>query len=232
MILAAHQPQYLPWLGYFHKMDQADVFVLLDNVQYKKNEWQNRNRIKTVQGWQWLTVPVLYKFPEWINQVRINNRVDWCRKHFQALITNYSRAPFFGLYRDFFEETYRREWEMLVDLNLHLIRFLAGCLGITTELRLASDYELSQEPNRRLIELCKLLGADTYLAGQGGRDYMDLVQFEQAGVKVVFQEFNHPVYGQLYGDFLPFMSVVDLLFNQGLKSLEILRGASEEAKGV
>jgi len=97
LIAAIHQPQYLPWLGYIDKMDKADVFCFLDNVQYKKNEWQNRNRVKTVGGWQWVTVPVSYKFPEKINAVKINNSVNWRRKHLQALVTNYGKAPYFSL---------------------------------------------------------------------------------------------------------------------------------------
>jgi hypothetical protein len=103
LIVAVHQPQYLPWLGYFDKMRRADVFCYLNDVQYKKNEWQNRNRIKTAQNWQWLTVPVRYHFPEKINEVHINNGVDWTRKHLQALITNYRRAPYYKAYISIFD---------------------------------------------------------------------------------------------------------------------------------
>src|SRR3972149_6060262 len=122
MIAAIHQPQFIPWLGYFDKIDQSDVFIFLDNVQYKKNEYQNRNRIKTVDGWQWLTVPVLYKFPQKINEVRINNKIDWKKKHLHALITNYSRAKYFERYIEYFKELYSKEWEIISDINIEVTR--------------------------------------------------------------------------------------------------------------
>jgi len=223
MIVAVHQPQYLPWLGYFDKMDRADVFVLLDNVQFKKNEWQNRNRIKTSQGWQWLTVPVKYRFPQKVKEVEINNQVKWGHKHLQALRTNYLKTGYFGDHRPFFEEIFARDWIRLVDLNVCIIDYLRDTLGISTQIRMASKMALSEEPNQRLIDICREVGADMYLAGAGGRDYMDLSAFERAGLRVEFQEYIHPVYPQLFGDFQPNMSVVDLLFNCGPESLEIIR---------
>jgi len=137
MIVAIHQPQFMPWLGYFDKMDRADCFVLLDNVQFKKNEWQNRNRIKTAQGPMWLTVPVTYRFPARILEVEVNQQVNWRHKHLQALRTNYSRAPHWERLSPFLEEFYERDWEDLVSVNRASIDWLRGELGIDTELRLA-----------------------------------------------------------------------------------------------
>ena len=229
MIVAVHPPQYLPWLGYFDKIDRADLFVLLDTVQFKKNEWQNRNRIKTAQGWQWLTVPVTYRFPQRIDQVKINPQSNWARKHLLALRTNYSRAPHFCDYFELFEEVLTEKRQGLAALNIRLVRELAGLLGISTPLRLASELGgLPEGPDERLIAICQHLGAEVYLAGIGGRAYMNLEKFEKAGIEVVFQEFEHPVYPQLYGDFLPNLSVVDLLFNCGKQSLRILREARKE----
>jgi len=222
MIVAVHQPQYLPWLGYFDKIDQADIFVILDNVQYKKNEYQNRNRIKTAQGWQWITVPVKYRFPEKIIEVAINNEVDWRRKHHTALLSNYNRSAYFKDYRSFFEDLYQRDWILLANLNTYIIEYIIKQIKIATKIVKASDLELSSDPTQRLIDICKGLGADTYLAGAGGREYMDVDSFEKSGIKVVFQEFQHPVYEQLYGKFESYMSVVDLLFNHGPKSMEII----------
>ncbi len=231
MIVAVHQPQYLPWLGYFDKIDRADLFVLLDTVQFKKNEWQNRNRIKTAQGWQWLTVPVAYRFPQRINQVKINPQSNWARKHLLALRTNYSKAPYFSDYFEVFEEVLTENWQNLAALNIRLVRELTGLLGISTPLRLASELGgFPEGPDERLIAICQHLGAEVYLAGIGGRDYMNLEKFEKAGIEVVFQEFKHPVYPQLYGDFLPNLSVVDLLFNCGKQSLRILREARKESE--
>ncbi len=221
MIVAVHQPQYLPWLGYFDKMRRADVFCFLDNVQYKKNDWQNRNRIKTAQGWQWLTVPVHYRFPQTINEVTINNAVKWKNKHLQALISNYNRAPFFKEFLDIFQQVYSENWESLSELNILLINRLRTALGLDQRPAVrASDYDLREDPTDRLIDICKALKADTYLSGQDGVEYMDLERFKRSGIRVVVQNFKHPVYPQVFQEFQSHMSVVDLLFNCGAKSLE------------
>jgi hypothetical protein len=224
MLITIHQPQYLPWLGYLDKIDKADVFVILDNVQFKKNEWQNRNRIKTAQGCQWITVPVLYRFPEKINEVRINNKANWSRKHLQAFITNYSNSTYFGNYKSFFEDIFSRSWERLVDINIEIIKFLISALDLKTKLVIASDLKLREEPTERLIDICKTLNGNKYLAGKDGNKYMNLELFDKEGIEVIFQDFKHPVYNQLFGKFEPYMSAIDLLFNCGDNSLEILRG--------
>ena len=224
MIVTIHQPQYLPWLGYFDKIDKADIFVILDNVQYKKNEWQNRNRIKTADGWQWLTVPVLYKFPQKINEVRINNGVDWRRKHLNALSMNYAKSPYLNEYRYFFEDTYLKEWEYLVDININFIEFFIQTIGMDTKTLLASKLQLREDPTYRLIDICKEVGANTYLAGKDGSNYMDVEGFEKENINIVFQDFQHPIYNQLIGEFEPNMSVIDLLFNYGEETLNMIRG--------
>ena len=224
MLIAIHQPQYLPWLGYLDKIDKADVFVILDNVQFKKNEWQNRNRIKTAQGCQWITVPVLYRFPEKINEVRINNKANWSRKHLQAFITNYSKSPCYDDYISFFEDIFSRNWECLVDINVEIIKFLINALELKTRLVMASDLELREGSTERLIDICKALDSNKYLAGKDGNKYMNLELFDREGIEVIFQDFKHPVYNQLFGNFEPYMSAIDLLFNCGDDSLEILRG--------
>ncbi len=228
MLIAVHQPQYLPWLGYLDKIDKAEVFVILDNVQFKKNEWQNRNRIKAAQGWQWITVPVLYKFPEKINEVRIDNNTNWSRKHLQALVTNYSKSPHFDSYKGFFDDVLNRDWDRLVDINIEIIKYLINSLGLKTRLVIASDLKLREEPTERLIDICKTLGGEKYLAGRDGSKYMNLEKFDEEGIEIIFQDFKHPVYNQLYEGFEPCMSAVDLLFNCGDKSLEILRGNHEK----
>jgi hypothetical protein len=225
MIVAVHQPQYLPWLGYFDKIDKADIFVLLDTVQFKKNEWQNRNKIKTAQGWQWLTVPVMYTYPQLINEVTINNRVNWQHKHRQALLSNYKRAPYFDMVEKILGEILSSSWEYISQLNMEAVKRLVTMLGIDTPLYIASELgEFPQDPDERLVALTKHFGAGTYLAGMGGRGYMNLDTYSRNGIKVIFQDFKHPVYQQLFGEFEPFMSVIDLIFNHGDKSLTILRG--------
>jgi len=224
MIAAIHQPQYLPWLGYFNKIYRADVFCYLDDVQYKKNEWQNRNRIKTSQGWQWITVPVKYRFPQIINDVTINNAVNWRKKHFQAIKTNYGKTPFFPEYRDFFEDVYKKEWEFISDLNIYIIEYIKKRLGMemTTTIT-SSEMELSDDPTDRLIDICKFVGADTYLSGQDGGKYMNLERFSERGIKIIVQDFKHPEYPQRFGDFTSHMSIIDLLFNCGPESLDRIK---------
>jgi len=227
MIVSVHQPQYLPWLGYFDKIDRADAFVLLDTVQYKKNEWQNRNRIKTAQGPQWLTVPVTYHYPQLICEVGVNNRERWQHRQQQALATNYRRASHWGCLEGFFEEIFSRSWTTVAELNIRVVKGLAAMLGIATPIHVASELgSFPEDPDERLIALTKRLGATTYLAGNGGRDYMDLAKYERAGVEVLFQEYRHPRYGQLFGEFEPNMSIIDLIYNHGEASLPILRGAA------
>ncbi|MDA8125064.1 MAG: WbqC family protein [Deltaproteobacteria bacterium] len=225
MIVAAHQPQYLPWLGYYDKIDRADAFVLLDTVQFKKNEWQNRNRIKTAAGPQWLTVPVTYTFPQRIDAVGINNRERWQHKQRQAIVSNYRHAPCWDFVAPLLEEILSRPWEKLAPLNIFVVKKLAERLGITTPLYVASELPaFPDDPDERLIAIAKHFGADTYLAGAGGHGYMDLDRYERNGIKVLFQKYDHPVYEQKFGGFEPFLSVLDLLFNHGPASLSILRG--------
>jgi hypothetical protein len=231
MIVAIHQPQYLPWLGYFDKMLKADVFCYLDNVQYKKNEWQNRNRIKTAMGWQWLTVPVTYRFPQGIGEVAVDNAQNWAHKHLQALQTNYRRAPHFERYMPVFEQAYTRRWEGIAALNLHLIDCLREALGIGQKPAVcASALSASEDPTERLIDICRALEADAYLAGPGGAGYMDLDRFAERGVRVLTQSFEHPVYPQLFHGFQSHLSVVDLIFNCGPDSAEVMRNANRPAQ--
>jgi len=156
-VVAIHQPQYLPWLGYFDKLDRCDVFCLLDTVQYKKNEFQNRNRIKTADGWQWLTVPVTYRFPQRIEEVEVNQTVDWQRKHLQALKTNYSKAPFFDSYHGNFEEFFQKSYEMVVEVSVASIELLMRLLGLERKLVLASSLPVDtvsgnlQDPGGRFL---------------------------------------------------------------------------------
>ena len=225
-VVAIHQPQYLPWLGYFDKLDRCDVFCLLDTVQYKKNEFQNRNRIKTAQGWQWLTVPVTYRFPQRMNEVVVNQTVDWQRKHLEALKTNYSKARFFDTYYASFQDFYQKSYEMVVEVNVASIELLMELLGLKRKLVLGSSLPVeTEDPTLRLVEICRILGGESYLSGIDGAKYMDVDLFQHHRVEVLFQNFKHPQYPQCYGPFEPNMSVVDLLFNCGPESLAIVREA-------
>ena len=224
MIVGIHQPQYLPWLGYFDKIDKVDTFVLLDDTQYKKQEWQNRNKIKTPNGELWLTVPVLIGqgHKQKINQIKIDNKQKWSQKHLGRIKNFYSSTPYFKDYIDFFKDTYSKRWETLADLNIYFVRKIAEFLGINTTIILASSLNYTGKATDLNVSISQILEADTYLSGMGAKDY--LVESKFKDINLEYQNFNHPVYPQLYGNFISHLSVIDLLFNCGKESLKIIRG--------
>ncbi len=231
MRIAIHQPQFLPWLGYLDKIDRADLFVVLDSVQFKKNEWQNRNRIRTAHGWQWVTVPVLHDFGQLIKDVRINQTTDWRAKHLKALAMHYARAVHREPVLGGLGAIYKQSWDRLADLNMAVLRWLLGEFGIKTPVRLSSDMQLPEEPTERLIAICRTVGATSYLAGAGAKDYMDFKKFDTAGIPVEVQEFQHPVYRQCYQPCVPGLSAIDLLLTCGGQSLKSLRSTRAEGRG-
>ncbi len=228
MVLAIHQPQYMPWVGYFHKMACADLFVLLDDVQFKKNEWQHRNRIRNAQGWQWLSVPNTYRYPQLITEVEVKCDQDWETKHLRSLEMCYGRARFFDEYIGRFREYYAVGRRTMDAVTIDSVKLLAGMLGITTPIEISSKHGFEGVSSERLVNICRHFGAETYLAGAGGRDYMDLSIFEQAGIGARFQEFVSPVYMQHWSkgpeDFVGGLSAIDLIFNCGPDSLAVLMG--------
>lgn len=213
MILAIHQPQYIPWLGYFDKIRKSDCFVFLEQSQYKPREFQNRNKIRT-DSWMWLTVPVISGLNR-ICDVKIDNRTDWRRKHLKSLKVWYGKAGFFKDYFPFFEEVYGNNWEKLVDLNIHIIKYLLKVFKIETPLY--SDINTDLQGSERIIEICKRFKADTYLSGIGGRYYLEEEKFAKGGIKLEYQDFTHPVYHQRKDPFIPYMSALDLLFEDGYR---------------
>ncbi len=223
MKVAIHQPQYLPWLGYVDKLDSADVFVILDTVQFKKHEWQNRNRIRTKEGWQWLTHPIIDRFPERIDRVEVNARVDWSRKHSQALRLHYAKAPFWDPLGPALLGILERPWTRVRDLNVAMLELLCSHLGIVTRRLLASSLQARDEPTDRLVDLCLAVGGTEYLSGESGPQYMAMERFAQASIAVSVQDYRHPEYRQQYAPFVSHLSVVDLLFNCGPDSLTVLR---------
>lgn len=229
MIIAIHQPEHLPWLGFFDKMRQVDQFVLLDTTQFAKDDVQNRNRIKTRSGSAWLTVPVYKRGAanQLIEQVEICNQRDWRSRCGNLLIDSYRDAPHFAEHRSFFRDLYARDWTRLVDLNLTIIRYLAEQLGIRVPLILASELGIyEQGPTRVNLSICRALRADTHLSGINGRKYLDLDQYTADNIAVIFQDFKHPTYPQLWGEFVPYQSTIDLLFNCGSRCLEIIARAN------
>lgn len=231
MLLSAHQPHYLPWLKYFDKIARSDLFVLLDDIQYNKGGFQNRNFLKGPTGRVRLTVPVKHKYKQLLNDVKIADNRLWEEKHLQSIKTCYGQAPFFSCYRTFFENIYSIEWESLNELNEKMLSFFISTLNITTriikysELKLGSKINVDMPGTDRLILLAKELGADAYLAGAYGVGaYLDVCKMEKAGIKVFLQKWEPPIYRQQFSSigFYKDLSIVDLLFNEGANSLKIL----------
>lgn len=224
MRIAIHQPQYIPWLGYFDKMDSSDVFVILDDVQYKKNEWQNRNKIRNAESWQWLTVPVKYEFGQAMDQVKLEEGSGWRAKHLKSIELNYSRAPHYKEHQPFFADLYGKETRTIADVNTLFIEYLKTALGINAKLVRSSELNIRTASTRRLVDICKALGGDTYLSGAGGAEYLDETMFSSSGIALEYQDYKHPVYKQVFEGFEPYMSVIDLLFCEGDNSLNVIRG--------
>jgi hypothetical protein len=217
MIIAIHQPNFLPWLGFFHKMSLADVFILLDNVPFTKNSYQNRVKIKSAQGEQWLTVPVLTKgrFGQLTREVPINNTTRWQRVHLAALRTNYQRAPYYQEVLAWLEPWYREAPAHLATFNQALIEAMLDQLELSTRLVVASSLNSEGSGPELLLNLVQAVEGNVYLSGPSGRDYLDMSIFRRAGVNVQFQQFHHPAYPQLYGEFIAGLSIIDLLMNVG-----------------
>jgi hypothetical protein len=224
MNVAIHQPQYLPWLGYLAKWAAADCFVFLDTVQYEKNGWQNRNRIKTAAGPRWLTVPVHARLGTPIAEVTIDRAQPWRARHLAAIEQAYAAAPHLARHRAALRDLYASDWERLAPLAVASAEWLARAVGIAAPWRLASGLGAdAADPTGRLVALCRAVGGDTYLAGRDGAKYMDLRAFAAAGIRVRFQAYTHPVYAQVGGDFVPNLSALDLLLTHGDEALGILR---------
>lgn len=213
------QSNYIPWKGYFDIIGLCDEFILYDEMQYTKNDWRNRNKIKTAQGTAWLTIPVdtKGKFSQKINEARVLDHF-WCRKHLNALRMNYSRAPFFKMYIDRIEELYRQceEEDHLSRINYLFLKEICAMLGIDTRISWSTDYELIEGKTERLVQLIKDAGGTQYISGPAAQDYIKEELFKEAGIRLSWMDYSgYPEYPQLFGDFIPDVSILDLLFNVG-----------------
>jgi hypothetical protein len=226
------QPTYLPWLGYFDLIDQSDVFIFLDTVQFEKQSWQQRNRIKTAIETQWLTVPVYRSLKQKIMDVRIDNTKDWRRNHWMSLVNNYHGSSFWSSYSSRLESTYHQHWDRLAELNIFLIKTLCETLDLRPRFVRTSELPILQGKKAELlVDLCKIFGADTYLSPAGSQVYLESdAPFRSDGISLVFHQYEHPTYPQLYGEFIPYLSVVDLLLNTGPQALGVIRSGRRPSK--
>jgi hypothetical protein len=228
MQIGIMQPTYLPWIGYFDMIDQVDTFVLLDHVQFSKQSWQQRNRIKTPNGLEWLTVPVDVKGKsrQAIVEVRLH-AAHFAKKHVHALEMHYARAAYGAAFLRELADLLLREppWESLAELNVALIGWLCRALGILTPVVRSSTLSPQGERTEALVSICQQLGGTQYLSALGSAEYLlgDLHVFEVAGIPVTFHHYVHPRYTQLYPPFVPYASAIDLLCNEGPGALAVLR---------
>jgi|WetSurMetagenome_2_1015567.scaffolds.fasta_scaffold01936_11 hypothetical protein len=229
MKIAVQQPRYMPEAAYFHAMAGADLFVFLNDVQFEKNGLQNRNKIRNAESWQWLTLPVVHKFLQKLGEVEVDFTKNWQRNHLHSLDACYGTAPFYRTYVPLFAEFFCAPASRLDRICIDSVRLLAGIMGIKTETVLTSDYRFRGQSTERLIAVCRHFKADTYLAAPGEDEYVDLPLVEKAGVKVKVLDAASTPYPQHRSrgqhDFVAGLSAIDLVFNCGPKSLEIIAGA-------
>lgn len=224
MILTAHQPVFIPWLGLFHKIALSDRFCVFDIAQYQTKDFNNRNKIKTNAGPLWLTVPVESKdhFEKKLCDIKIINN-GWNKKHFKSIDLAYRKAPFYSKYIGEIETILvKTNYTYLADLNLATLDFGLKSLGINVPIDTASSHEFQGAKSDLVLDMCKKLGARHYIFGAQGKDYANVGSFSDCGIMAHFQDYKHPIYPQLHGDFEPYMSVVDLLFNVGPESFNTL----------
>lgn len=231
MIISIHQPNFLPWLGYFHKIVSSDIFVLFDDVQFPRSKsYGKRAIIKTQDGEMPITVPVLSKGDlKKYNEVQIL-KSNWRKKTLRTIQFAYQKAPFFQKYASEFSEVYLEENESLCDYNCELIRFILRQMDVQTKLILSSELCKNTEVKgeEKILFILKSLGATAYISGtgSGSRRYINEEHFRKENIELVWQVFKHPIYPQVHGEFIPNLSIIDLLFNCGKNSKNVLLGQS------
>ncbi|RXJ55390.1 WbqC family protein [Candidatus Marinarcus aquaticus] len=221
MNVAILQPSYIPWIGYFEQIANVEKFVFYDDVQYTKNDWRNRNRIKTPQGALWLTIPVSYKYKELINEVTAIP--GWQKKHLKTIINYYHKAKYFDEIFPLFEKVILNEKKFLSEICIDIIKTISSYLEFKTKFYRSSEMNISGDKNERLINICQELNAQLYYSGQSANSYINVKKFQEKGIEVKFQNFNCVPYEQFYGEFIPYLSVLDLLFHCGKESRNIIQ---------
>jgi hypothetical protein len=222
------QSNYIPWKGYFDAINQADVFVMYDDMQYTKNDWRNRNQIKTPAGAQWLTIPVKkVALDQKICETEVADQ-QWRKKHWKTIVQNYSKSTHFDDVAPAFEELYLQDDEvMLSKVNAQFIRVINKQLGISTEIRSSAEFDLNAERTQKLVNICSELNADTYLSGPAAKNYLNESLFQKAGIEVEWLDYSgYPEYPQLFGDFIQGVTVLDLLFNTGSAAPSFMKSFS------
>ncbi len=222
--IAIMQPVYLPWLGYFEQMAVCDEFMFLDDVQYTRHDWRNRNKLRTKDGWMWLTVPIRRaRLSQMLLETQINFETNWAKKQLSAISTNYRPSPYFHEIFPIIQSAFEIKTERLIDLTIPLVLSFAAYLEIRPQISYASQFPgCTAGGQERVLDLCKIRSAGTLYIGQAAKAYTSKDHFSENGVNVLFQNYNHPVYPQRFKGFESHMSIIDLLMNHGPRSREIL----------
>lgn len=237
MKITIHQPNYMPWMGLFNKVSMAETFVILDCVQFEKFGFTNRNKIKhhSPAGWTWLSVPVNKGSSRMlIKDVGINNSQKWREASLDMIKEIYHNSPYLNDYLPLLDRIYLQSWDSLSELNTFILKEMFDVLGLKPRIIKASDLDVSGKKSELILDICKKVGADEFISGASGRGYMDMALFSDNGVKVTFQEFKHPVYGQIGNThfpnppFIPNLSALDLLLSCGPASAGLIRSGIEQ----
>jgi hypothetical protein len=226
--VAILQPGFLPWLGFFDQMLRCDVFVYYDDVQFDKHGWRNRNRIKAPSGPLWVTIPILHsgKQGQRIIDAEVDNNKSWARKIIATIRQNYARAPHVAFYLPELEQVLAAPWCFLVDLDLAIVDLMCRWFELRRPVFRASALGIAGSKSGRLLSICQHFSATKYLSGNAAQSYLDVALFQSAGIAVEWQNYRHPTYPQLHGDFIPYLSALDLVLNAGRDSIPILRGTA------
>ena len=209
------QPMYLPYLGFFKKIETSDIFVILDDVQYSIRDGDNRNRIKTPTGTSFLTVPLTKPFGKKINEVDIATSQNWQEKQIQQIQSNYKSAPYFEDYWQEIKSILSKPWIKLFDVQLEFIEYFKTILDLKAKVVNSSTLNVTSTKSQRLVDICKKLKVDVYVSGEMGKNYVDESLFSQSNIQIKYEKFQHPIYAQLHGEFIPNLSILDVLFNEG-----------------
>ncbi len=224
--IAILQPNYIPWKGVFDLINQVDVFVFYDDVQYTKKDWRSRNKIKSPNGEYWLTVPVATKGKreQLIFEAEIDNTQIWQSKHYKSICNSYNKAPYFEKYKYIIDEIYiNNKWDKLVDLNIFATKLIADTLGIKVEWYKSSDYNFTGDKNgEKVVKLCKELDCNYFINGPASKAFMDDELFKQNDIQLKYMEYNYPEYKQLYPPFDHYVTVLDTLFHCGEESKKLI----------
>ena len=231
MICTIMQPTYIPWIGYFDLIDKVDTFVFYDDVQLAKRSWQVRNKIKSANGELWLTLPVKKTKKRddlLINEALLNNEEKWNKKHLNSIALNYKKSEYFNDVFEIIEGVYVKAIQ-LADFNIELIKLISNKIGITTEfINSSSLKDIKGQKDYRLVQICKAINSNIYLSPQGSANYINEVnkggEFVKNNIDLYYHAYKHPIYKQLYSEFIPYIGIYDLLFNVGFKkSIDVIR---------